>query len=92
MSELLRDVLSPSETLPIKRRGKGIAWGDSGGMIIAGWIAEIKHISQFSFYQNSSSVTIMANLQASKLFSIKDRVVVITGGGSGENKSIISST
>jgi hypothetical protein len=27
----------------------------------------------------------MAHLQASNLFAVKDRVVVITGGGSGKN-------
>lgn len=30
----------------------------------------------------------MAHLQASNLFSVKDRVVVITGGGSGKNEII----
>jgi hypothetical protein len=34
-------------------------------------------------YQASSSDT-MSNLQASNLFSVQGRVVVITGGGSGK--------
>jgi hypothetical protein len=34
--------------------------------------------------------TAMAHLKASNLFSVKDRVVVITGGGSGKNQTITS--
>lgn len=30
----------------------------------------------------------MSNLQASNLFSVQDRVIVITGGGSGKHKSM----
>ena len=32
----------------------------------------------------------MSHLQASRLFSVQDRVVVITGGGSGKKKSSLT--
>jgi hypothetical protein len=46
--------------------------------------------SIFSYPNSSTQLITMAHLQASNLFSVKDRVVVITGGGSGKNQTISS--